>query len=111
MRNPDTEYGRRPWNPLPQDLGYASPWEQQAAEAALRNDQPMPVWDDANRLRIRQESNPVNTNFFPDKFGYEDRAISIDDVSHLDDRFERRDFSGKLSGYAGGGLGGWVTGP
>lgn len=111
MLNPDSEYGRRPWNPLPMDLGYASPWEQKTAEDALINDMPAPVWDEANRDRIRQTPNPVSPVFMPDKFGYEDRAIAIDDVSHLDDRFQRKDYSGRLSGYSGGGLGGWVTGP
>lgn len=111
MLNPDSQYGRRPWNPLPMDLGYASPWEQQAAESALVNDQPAPEWDEENRMRIRMQPADVVETLFRPVLGYEDRAIAIDDISHLDDRFQRKDFSGRMSGYSGGGLGGWVTGP
>jgi hypothetical protein len=54
---------------------------------------------DADQIRAIRPPLPINP--FPPKFGYRDTAFGIEDIVHLNDLFQRYDFTGKQSGYQG----------
>lgn len=50
---------------------------------------------------IRAIRPPMPITLFPPRFGYRTAALGIRDIVHLDDLFQRYDFTGKQSGYQG----------
>lgn len=53
----------------------------------------------AESVRLRRP--PLPLDLFPPRFGYSTDELRIEDVVRLDDIYERRDFSGRKSGYEG----------
>lgn len=95
----DTVYGRRAWgspqNPVP-SRPLAKPFD--SYEQAATADALQAAMDEPSEL-IRERRPPLAIDPFPPRFGYEHEELRIQDVARLDDRYERRDFSGKKSGY------------
>jgi hypothetical protein len=95
--NDDTNYSPRPWmQNVPVQIKRPNPSYQdtitgQALEAAMG----------APADLIRGIRPPIPVELFPERFGYRDEAIGIQDVVQVDDLYQRRDFSGRQSGYQG----------
>jgi hypothetical protein len=91
----DGVYGRRPWG-APPDQTYAN---DPSYENYLTGDALADVLtkgpDDIRAVRP-----PLDIPLFRPRFGYRVDALGINDIGMLDDLYERRDFSGRRSGYS-----------
>ena len=99
MQDANSNYGISPWMQSPPERVGRPPTTYEATvtgEAlAAAMGEPAEV--------IRQIRPKLPIPLFPPRFGYPQDEIRIEDVARLDDRFERRDFSGRKSGYEGTG--------
>lgn len=70
-------------------------YEDQITGAALT----AAMTQDVDEIRAIRPPLPINP--FPPRFGYRDEAFGIADIVHVNDLFQRYDFTGKQSGYQG----------
>jgi hypothetical protein len=93
----DGVYGRRPWGPPPTGQIHAP---NETHEQYLTGEALAEVLGMSNE-EIRAIRPPVPIELFPPRFGYRVDALGINDIANLDRIYERRDFSGRVSGYSG----------
>lgn len=96
MQGADSNYGISPWMQAPPErVGLPNrTYEMTATGEALSA-----PFEPSEEIRLRRPPLPIP--LFPPRFGYDNSTLGIADVARLDDRFERRDFSGRKSGYEG----------
>ncbi|WP_019629622.1 hypothetical protein [Actinomadura atramentaria] len=83
-RDPDTVYAPKPW----------------ASNEERLVDDALATWTlPAQMLRDIRPLYPQK--LFRPRFGYENRALGIDDIARVDELYQRVDFSGRRSGYQG----------
>lgn len=95
--NADSNYSVNPWmDNLPVQVKRPNAsYEDAATAAALASAMSEPA------EAIRSIRPPLAIDPFPPRYGYREEALGIADIVRLDDIFERRDFSGRKSGYSG----------
>lgn len=98
MANPSSDYTFNPFmknRPL-QVGGPNQSWEEQLTTQALME----ALAGTPDQIRAIRPPLPINP--FPSRFGYRQEALGIMDVVDINDIYpERRNFSGKQSGYEG----------
>ena len=93
--NADSNYSINPWmDDVPVQVKRPNASYEDAATAAALD---AAMREPAEAIRAIRP--PLAIELFPPRFGYRDTALGIEDIVRLDDLYERRDFSGRKSGY------------